>query len=232
MIRKLIALVFAATLSSVMIPGFGAPQATESLESTFARMDKAAATFKGLTADIRQLSHTEVVDKDDIEEGTIAVKRIKSSDTRILIKFVKPDQKIYSIGDGKFRSFNPKSQEAQEADLGKSKDLVKQFMLLAFGSNSDEVKAAYTVRLGGTDTVKGEKATRLEMVPKSADILKHVKRCDMWVSSQGLTLQQKFFQTGGDYVLATYTHMTLVPNLPDSAVKLEFPHGVKVNKIK
>jgi outer membrane lipoprotein-sorting protein len=80
--------------------------------------------------------------------------------------------------------------------------------------------------------VKGEKATRLEMVPKSADILKHVKRCDMWVSSQGLTLQQKFFQTGGDYVLATYTHMTLVPNLPDSAVKLEFPHGVKVNKIK
>ncbi|HTS61470.1 MAG TPA: outer membrane lipoprotein carrier protein LolA [Candidatus Acidoferrales bacterium] len=216
----------------IAVSAFGAPQAGNLLELTFARMDKAAATFKGLTAGIRQLSHTEVVDTNDIEEGTIAVKRVKAKDTRILIKFTKPDTKFYYIGEGKAWSYNPKSQEAQEADLGKSKDLVNQFMLLAFGSNSAELKSAYSVKLGGPDVVNGENTTRLEMVPKSEEILKHVKRCDMWIAETGLTVQQKFFETGGDYVLATYSQVTLAPNLPESAVKLEIPKGIKVTKIK
>ena len=232
MTRFVAASVAVCALAVITIPGFGAPQAGDPLEAAFARMDKAAATFKGLTAGIRQLSHTEVVDTNDVEEGTIAVKRIKAKDTRILIKFTKPDQKFYYIGEGKAWSYNPKTQEAQEADLGKSKDLVNQFMLLAFGSNSTELKSAYSVKLGGPDTVNGEKTTRLEMIPKSEEILKHVKRCDMWISDKGMTLQQKFFETGGDYVLATYSEVTLAPNLPDSAVKLEIPKGIKPTKIK
>jgi outer membrane lipoprotein-sorting protein len=213
-------------------PRFGQSQAGDSLEAAFARMDQAAAAFKGLRADIRQQSHTEVVDKDEVQEGTIAVKRVKAKDTRILIKFTKPDVKLYEIGGGKFRSFNPKTLEAQEADLGNSKDIVNQFMLLAFGSNASELKAAYTIKLGGADVVNGEKATRLEMAPKSAEILKHVRRCDMWISEKGMTLQQKFFEPGGDYVLAAYTHIALAPNLPDSEVRLDFPKGVKPTKLK
>ena len=224
--------VLVCTLSILSVPGFGEPQAGNSLEATFARMDEAAAAFKGLTADIRHQSHTDVVDKDDVQEGTITVKRVKVKDTRILIRFTKPETKLYAIGGGKFWSYNPKTQEAQEADLGNSKDIVNQFMLLAFGSNSAELKSAYSVKLGGPDVVNGENTTRLEMVPKSEEILKHVKRCDMWIAETGLTVQQKFFETGGDYVLATYSQVTLAPNLPESAVKLEIPKGIKVTKIK
>ena len=224
--------VLAGTLAGVSTAGFGAPQAGDSLDATFARMDKAAATFKGLTANIRKLSHTDVVDKDDVEEGNIAVKKVKPKDKRIKLTITKPETKFYYIGEGKAFSYVPKTQEAQEADLGKSKDLVNQFMLLAFGSNSTEVKSAYSVKYGGPDMVNGEKTTRLEMIPKSQEILKHVKRCDMWISDTGLTVQQKFFETGGDYVLMTYSQLTLVPNLPDSAVKLEIPKGIKVEKLK
>jgi outer membrane lipoprotein-sorting protein len=232
MTRLSLAFVLLCTMMALAAPGFGEPQAGDSLEATFSRMDQAAATFKGLTADIRQQSHTEVVDKDDVQEGNIAVKRVKPKDTRIRINFTKPEVKVYAIGGGKFWSFVPKTQEAQEADLGNSKDIVNQFMLLAFGSNSSELRAAYSVKLGGPGLLNGEKVTRLEMVPKSEEILKHVKRCDMWISVKGMTLQQKFFEAGGDYVLATYSHLTLVPNLPDSAVKLELPRGVKPTKLK
>jgi len=230
MTRVSAACVLLGTLICTSGPGSGAPQAGSSLEAAFARMDEAAAVFKGLTADIRQQSHTEVVDTNDVEEGTIVVKRFKPKDTRILIRFT--DGKSYSIGDGKYRSFNSKTQEAQEADLGNSKDIVNQLMLLGFGSNSGELKAAYTIKLGGPDVVNGERTVRLEMVPKSADILKHVKRCDRWISEKGVAIQQKFFETGGDYVLATYTNVVVNPTVPDSAVKLDFPKGVKVTKLK
>jgi len=232
MTRNHFALVLACTLAACAAPASGEPQAGNTLEEVFARMNQAAATFKGLTADVRRLHHTEVVNVDDVEEGTIAVKRVKPKDTRILIKMTKPETKFYSIGEGKFRSYVPKSQDAQEADLGKSKDIVNQVMLLGFGSNSTELTAAYTVRLGGPDVVNGEKTTRIEMIPKAPEILKHVKRCDMWISEKGLTVQQKFLEPGDDYLFVNYTHMAPAPNLPESAVRLEFPRGVKVNKLK
>jgi outer membrane lipoprotein-sorting protein len=232
MIRNSFAFVLACTLAVCAAPAFGDPQAGNTLEEVFARMDQAARTFRGLTADMRQLSYTDVVQKTEVEEGTVAVKRVKPKDTRILIKMTKPETKFYSIGENKFHSYVPKSQEAQEADLGKSKDIVNQVMLLAFGSNSAELNAAYTVKLGGPDAVNGEKAARIELVPKALEILKYFKRCDMWISDKGVTLQEKFFEPGGDYVLVNYTRITPAPNLPESAVKLEIPHGVKITKLK
>jgi len=232
MTRNRIALVLGCTLLMAAVQGFGAPQAGTSLEAALAAMDKASVSFKGLTAEIRKQSHTDVVDKNDVESGTITVKRVKPKDTRILIKFTDPAEKYVSIGDGKIRMYTPKSAEAQEGNLGKSKDMVNEVMLLAFGSNSTDLKAAYTVKLGGADTVNGEKATRIETVPKSPDLLKYVKRCDLWISENGMVLQQKLYETGGDYVLSTYARMKMEPNLPDSAVRLDIPKNVKPTKIK
>jgi outer membrane lipoprotein-sorting protein len=230
MIRNPVVLVLATTVMMAGVRGFGAPQASNPLEAALARMDQAAATFKGLTADIHRVSHTDVVDKNDIEDGNVSAKKFKPGDTRILIQVTKPQEKFYFVGGGKARLYNPKSQEAQEADLGKSKDIVNQLMLLAFGSNSTDLNAAYTIKLVGPDSVNGEKATRIELTPKSPEVLKHVKRCDMWISEKGFAVQQKFDQGSGDYVLTTYTNMKMVANLPDP--KLEIPKGIKVQKIK
>jgi outer membrane lipoprotein-sorting protein len=230
MTRNPVVLVLAATVLMAGVRGFGAPQASNSLEAALARMDHTAATFKGLTADIHRVSHTDVVDKNEVDEGAVTAKKIKRGDTTVLIHITKPEEKFYYIGDGKGRAYNPKSQEAQEADLGKSKDLVNQLLLLAFGSNSADLKAAYTIKLGGAETVNREQTTRIELTPKSQDVLKHVTRCDMWISDNGLAIQQKFFEPGGDYVLTTYTNMKMVANLPDP--KLEIPRGIKVQKIK
>jgi hypothetical protein len=70
------------------------------------------------------------------------------------------------------------------------------------------------------------------MLPKSEGMLKYIKRCDLWISDKGVTTQQKFFESGKDYSLATYSRIVLTSNLPDSAVKLEIPKGVKITKLK
>jgi outer membrane lipoprotein-sorting protein len=232
MTRNPIAWALAGTLTATAVLCVGAPQAPGPLEAAFASMDKAAITFKGLTADLRKVSYNPIAEKEDVEAGTITVKRFKPADTRFLIKFTVPTEKLVFIGDGKFRMFTPKSAEAQEGNLGASKDLVNQGMLLGFGSNSSQLKAAYTVKLGGPEAVNGEKTTRLEAVPKDPELLKHVKRCDLWISENGIVMQQKFYEPGGDYVLNTYTNMKMAPNLPESAVKLDIPKGIKVTKLK
>ena len=54
--------------------------------------------------------------------------------------------------------------------------------------------------LGGADTINGEKATRILLVPKDPEILARVKKCELWISEKGWTVQQKFHTGGGDYV--------------------------------
>ncbi len=213
-------------------PARGTPPADAGLEAVLKSMDQAAANFKGLTAQIRKLAHTQVVNVDDVSEGTIAVKRLKPHDTRIRIDFTKPNQQMVAIGGGKAEVYYPKLNEVQEGDLGKIKGLVDQLMLLGFGGNSADLQDAYTVTFGGPDSVNGEKATRIVLVPKSKEILQSVKKCELWVSDKGLTVQQKFDQGGGDYLLSTYSNINLSANIPESAVKLDVPRGAKRTKLK
>jgi outer membrane lipoprotein-sorting protein len=220
------------TLLSLAAASFGAPPADPILEAVLARLDQASASFKGLTADIRKVSHTEVVNVDDADSGTIMVKRVKAHDTRIRIDFTTPRQQSVTIGGGKAQVYNPKSNEAQELELGKNRGLVDQFMLLGFGSNSGELENAYLVTLGGAESINGEKTTRIMLVPKDPEILARVKKCELWISDKGLTVQQKFHTGGGDFVLSTYSGMKLNPSIADKDLKLELPKGVKIGKLK
>jgi outer membrane lipoprotein-sorting protein len=224
--------VFTGTVLLAAASLFGAPLADTSLDTVLKNMDQASAGFKGLTADIRKLAHTQVVNVDDVSEGVITVKRFKAHDTRIRIDFKKPSQQMVAIGGGKVEIYYPKLNEVQEGDLGKIRSLVDQLMLLGFGGNSAELRDAYTVTLGGPDTINGEHSTRIVLIPKSQEILQHVKKCELWISDKGLTIQQKLDQGAGDYLLSTYSKINLSANISESAVKLDIPKGAKRTKLK
>jgi outer membrane lipoprotein-sorting protein len=117
----------------------------------------------------------------------------------------------------------------QEIDVGNGKDreLLEQFFLLGFGTSRADLQASYNVRLVGPDTVGGQKAQRLELIPKSKEVLQHLLKFEMWVADNGYPIQQKFYLTGGDYQVATYSDMKINPDLPDSALKLNLPLHVK-----
>ena len=207
--------IVSCTLLSVVAARRGArPPADSPLDVVLARLDQSAINFKGLTADIRKMSHTDVVNVDDVDSGTIVVKRVKPHDIRIRIELTNPQQ-IVTIGGGKVQVFKPKTNEAQEVELGKNRGVVDQFMLLGFGSNSGEIRDAYTVTLGGAESINGEKTSRIILVPKDPEILARVKKCELWISDKGWTVQQKFHTGGGDYVLSTYSGTKLNPIIAD-----------------
>ena len=196
------------------------------LESVFARMDRAAAAFTGVSADLRRLNHMALLNEDTAETGAFRMKRYKH-EIHVLFDIRQPEPKAYAFDGKKLEEYLPAEQTVQEYDAGKYKSLADQFLLLGFGTSSKELQADYAISLGGTETIGNEKTTRLELIPKSKELVVHLPKVDLWISDvMGVPVQQKFYSPGGNYNLATYSNIMLNPNLPDSAVKLNLPKGV------
>jgi outer membrane lipoprotein-sorting protein len=202
--------------------------AADDLAAVFARMDQAAPKFKGMRADMKKVSHTAAINVDETDLGSIVVKVPKPHDFHMLIDFQQPDKKAVEIAGTTVQMYYPKTNEVQIYNFGKGhKAEVEQFLKLGFGSTSKELRDAYTVTYGGPDTVAGEKATRIVLVPKSPDLAAQFPKFELWISeTTGISIQQKVYEQGGNYSIATYSNMKLEPNIPDSAVKLNLPKGV------
>jgi outer membrane lipoprotein-sorting protein len=203
------------------------PVDAESVEELLERMDRAASSFKGISAQVKRVAHTGVINEDNIDLGTVLVKRAKPNELRLLIDITAPDAKTVAYQGRKVEIFLPKINTVQEIDAGKHRGLVEQFFLLGFGTSRKELEADYSIKSAGNENVGGSKTTRIELVPKSKDLLQYIKKVELWISDSGFPLQQKFYQSGGDYQLATYSDLKINPDLPDSALRLKLPKNVK-----
>jgi outer membrane lipoprotein-sorting protein len=208
---------------------FGAPAADRTLPETLAKMDEAAARFKGFSANMEHLSHFDVIHEEEMESGVILMKRPKPKDVHIRIELQKPEPKVVVTDSTKVEVYYPRSGQIDKFELGRRRSLVDMFVAQGFGGTSADMAKDYSVKLGGAEIVAGENATRLELVPKSDVMLEQYKRVDLWISDKsGYTLQQKFYERNGkDYHVITYTNVKINPEIPDSAFKLEVPKGTK-----
>lgn len=202
--------------------------AAQTLEATLARMDQAAAGFRGISAQLDQVSHTAIIDDTMTESGTIVLYRPRPRDLRMLVEFTKPDARAVSYANRKVQIFYPKANTVQEYDLGKQSALVDQFLLLGFGTPGSELRKAYEVRHTGRETIDGTPCDRLELVPRDAEALKHVRRIEIWISeSTGQPVRQKIHQPSRDYREIRYSGLKLNPPLSEDSVRLKLPRGVK-----
>jgi outer membrane lipoprotein-sorting protein len=191
------------------------------------RMDKAGAAFRSMSAKLRRVQHTAVMNDDNVDSGTVLLKRGRRRDLRMLIDLTDPDRKMVAFSDHTVEIYYPKMQTVDEFDVSKFKELLEQFFLLGFGTSRAELQASYKLRLVGPNTVAGQKCDLLELIPKSKEVLQHLLKLEMCVVDNGYPVQQKFYLPGGDYQLATYSDMKINPDPPDSELKLHLPKGVK-----
>ena len=219
-------------LRAIAIPGIALTLALWSkpagdLDAVLARIDKASATFRGMSAHARRLSHTDVINEDNVDSGTMLLKRSHPRDMRMLVNLTQPDPKTVALQGRKLEVYYPKMQVVDEFDVGKSRELLDQFFLMGFGTSRADLLSAYTIRLVGPDTVDGQKTQRLELIPKSKEVRQHLNKLELWISEGGYPIQQKFYLPGGDYMLVTYSEMKINPDLPEAALKLQLPRNVK-----
>jgi outer membrane lipoprotein-sorting protein len=190
-------------------------------ESVLMMMDKSASDFRSLTADIDHIKYTEVVKDTSTEIGQIFVRR----DQKMRIEFTKPDPRvILRSGDSLF-VFTPKINRVEEYNLGKNRALVDQYVLLGFGTKSQNMEKSYDIALSGEEEIDLHKAFVLTLTPKSEDVRKQITKIQIWLdSSSWLPIQQKFFEAGsGDYFLFKYSNMMKNLKISDSKFKPDWP---------
>jgi outer membrane lipoprotein-sorting protein len=218
---------------AIVLCGSLAPSAARAitLDQMLAQMDQNAATFKSVTAHFRQVSHVEALkgEPDLAGAGTTSMKRSKK-DTRVLFVFQTPDPRMVALSGNKLEDYKPKIEEVDEYDIAQYRSLVQQYLLIGFGASGKELKMQYTIRELGEETVSGQKALRIELIAKDKQVLKQFPKIELWLSEEkdkGYPVQQKAYQTAGDYQMITYSEIQINPSLQDSALKLTLPKSVK-----
>ena len=197
-------------------------------EAVLAMMDKAAADFRSLTADLEHIKYTDVVKDTSTETGQIFVRR----DQKMRIEIAKPDPRvILRTGDSLF-VYTPKIKRVEEYDLGKNRAMVDQYVLLGFGTKTQNMLKSYEVVLTGEEELDHRKTFVLELTPKSEDIRKQITKIQMWIDqSSWLPLQQKFFEAGsGDYFLFHYSNIMKNLKINDAKFRQDWPKDT--NRIK
>ena len=200
----------------------------ETLAAVQARMDASAPTFKTLSANVRKVTHTAVINDDSTEIGVIYMKRVRAGELRLKIDFSKPDIRSVAFAGKKYEMYLPKIQTVQEFDLGKQGSLVDQFLLLGFGTSAKDLAKSYQMKLADEEQVNGIRTSRIELLPKSGKIKEHLTKVEMWIpEGEGYPIQQKFHQPSGDYYLTTYTDLKWNPPLADEMLRLRLPPGTR-----
>jgi outer membrane lipoprotein-sorting protein len=205
------------------------PLAAQTLNDTFALMNKTASQLKSITAGINRDVHTAIINDDEIDQGTIRMKREKSHGTLMLIELTGNAAKTVALDDSTVTIYNPKIKDAQEFNIGAKKQLVEQFLLLGFGATSAELTQSYNVSWAGAETVDGQPTGHLKLVPKVSDPSRKMSGAELWISAKnGLPVRQKILFDSGDYWLVNYSDIKMNPPVSDDTFKLKLPKGVRV----
>ncbi|MGA7240334.1 MAG: hypothetical protein WBY44_31910 [Bryobacteraceae bacterium] len=204
------------------------------LDAVFQRMDKAAATFKGFTADLEKIDRTggSLLEATDKGIGTIAVRKSGPHNVQALETFAtqngEPDGEQMEFSATRFSVYRPKANTATDYDLAKKYRGIEQAALALLGGSSKDLLQDYRVAYGGPDKINGEPATRLALEPKDPQLAQMFPKIDVWISdATGIAVQEKFREKGDiDYHIQTYSNMQF-GNVSESQVKMNLPKNVK-----
>jgi len=194
------------------------------------RMNDSAKRLKSLESNLEYTTVTVLVDDKSTEYGQLFFLKGKDKDRRpeILIKFEKPDLKIILFQKNKAEIYNPKINQIQEYDVGRHSELVQHFLLLGFGTEVDDLQKSWDLKLADEEEIADETAAKLELTPRSKDIATQLTKVELWISEDSwLPVQQKFFQPGGDYLVARYSGTKVNRDIPSSTFRIDAAAGAK-----
>ena len=199
----------------------------EPLADVVARMDRAAQAFRALSANMKRVQFTAVINESNEMEGVVRLKRSKGGTVGI-IDFQQPEQRTVYVNGHNIQIFYPKANTVEIYDSSKYTSNIDQFLLLGFGSSAAELQKSYDLKMAGTETVSGVATTRIEMTPKSAELTKLITKIELWIpEGQDNPIQEKVSEPSKNYELITYSEIKVNPSLPESAFELKLPEKVK-----
>ncbi len=213
-------------LGTVVVSGlWGAsawPQSESAdLDRVLTRMDAVARNFRTTEASVVTDQYQKVIDETETQKGKIYFRR-EGGEIQMAADFAEPDKKYVIYSGGKVQVYQPKIDQVNEYDAGKNRGDVESFLVLGFGGGGHDLLKSYDVKFLGPETANGVATEKLELIPKSTRLRNNIARIWLWIdSARGVSVQQQWFEPGGDYRLAKYSDIQINQKLPESAFKLK-----------
>ena len=199
----------------------------DSLEEVLARMDRAAKDFRSVTANVKKIDFTAVLNESTTSTGSLAMRRTKNGN-EALMKFSEPDPYEWHLTGHTARRFFPRANTVEVYDSNRL-SAAEKTMLVGFGISASDLHKDYDIKLIGVENVDSVHATRIELTPKSAEVRKnYAAKIELWIADGEATpIQEKVSMPSKDYYQVAYSDLTVNSALPDSTFKLNLPPGVK-----
>jgi outer membrane lipoprotein-sorting protein len=190
------------------------------LERVLGQMDAAAKTFRTAQANVVWEQYDTVVKETDTQKGKVYFRR-EGGDIQMAADFFEPAKYVIYSG-GKVQVYQPKIDQVNEYDAGKNRADIESFLVLGFGGAGHDLQKSYDVKYVGPETVNNVAAQELELTPKSVHLRNNIARILLWIDpARGVSVQQQFFEPGGNYRLVKYSDIQINQKIPDNVFKLK-----------
>jgi len=177
----------------------------ESLNNVLKKMDAAAAHFQTAQADFVWDQFQKVVDETDTQKGTVYYRRA-GKEIEMMADIKQPDRKFVLYKDGKLQIYQPKIEQVISYPAGGNRNELESYLVLGFGGSGQDLKKSFEVSYEGAETIDGVATAKLQLIPKSEKIRNNFSKIFLWIDlTSGISIQQKFMQSQGDYRLAKYS---------------------------
>jgi outer membrane lipoprotein-sorting protein len=201
----------------------------ETAADVLARMDKAAPSVQAMTAAVKMITYTAVIDDTTTENGTLQMQK-KAGELRAIIEFTGAGQERTVALLGKLvKIYWPNLKQYQSYDLGKDAQTADQLLLLGFGTSGSDLAKSYDIKLVGPDKVDGKECSELELTPKDPSVKAKLAKVDLWIPADaGYPVQQQFFDPPkpGNWRKVTYSNINLSPDIKGT-LDLKIPKGTQ-----
>lgn len=225
-----------ALTTFVALMGLAYPAASadhqQELQTLLARMDKAAPAFKAMTAQVTHVTHTDVLNEDSTESGTVIMQKLPSGEVAARVDFTQPDPHVLIVEKRQAQRFFPKIKTLEVYDLGDKGELLDKFMMIGFGTSGAELAKDYDVTVLATEPLKDQpgRFVHVRLMPKSQEARQYVKSTDLWIPESGdpYPISEKILEPSADYLTVIYSNVKINPPLKPDAVQLKPPGGVNI----
>jgi outer membrane lipoprotein-sorting protein len=215
---RTIGLIWITLLSSI---GTAQRPDAATLDSVLQKMDTAAASFQTTQADFVWDQYQRVVDETDTQKGTVYYRR-SGKEIEMMADIKEPEQKFLLYKDGKLQVYQPKIEQVIQYTAGANHNEIESYLVLGFGGSGQDLKNSFDVTYQGEETVDNIATAKLHLTPKSEKVRSYFTEAFLWIDlNRGISLQQKFMQSQGDYRLAKYSAVKVNAKISNDVFRLK-----------
>lgn len=191
------------------------------LDNVLKKMDAAAAAFQTAQADFVWDQYQKVVDETDTQRGTVYYRRA-GKEIEMMAEITQPDRKSVLYKGGKLQVYQPKIDQVMVYPAGANRNDLESYLVLGFGGSGADLKRSFDVSYEGEETVDNVATAKLQLIPKSEKVRNNFSKIFLWIDlARGISVQQKFMQTQGDYRLAKYSAIRVNAKIGNDVFQLK-----------